>query len=53
MLQTKEAQGDKELAKLARQQGMNTDIRKGIFNVLMSSEVRIRFRLAAGGCVLD
>ncbi|BGO92639.1 hypothetical protein NBRC10512_005865 [Rhodotorula toruloides] len=38
VLQTKEAQGDKELAKLARQQGMNTDVRKGIFNVLMSSE---------------
>lgn len=39
--QTKEAQGDKELAKLARAQGMNTDIRKGIFNVIMTSEVRI------------
>ncbi|GAA5963013.1 hypothetical protein JCM8115_002588 [Rhodotorula mucilaginosa] len=36
--QTKEAQGDKELAKLARAQGMNTDIRKGIFNVIMTSE---------------
>ncbi|GAA5999636.1 Sgd1p [Rhodotorula paludigena] len=37
-LQSKEAQGDKELARLARAQGMNTDVRKGVFNVLMSSE---------------
>ncbi|GAA5933268.1 hypothetical protein JCM10213_001236 [Rhodosporidiobolus nylandii] len=36
--QTKEAQGDAELARLARKQGMNTDIRKGVFTVLMSSE---------------
>ncbi|GAA5991058.1 hypothetical protein JCM10908_006519 [Rhodotorula pacifica] len=36
--QTKEAQGDKQLAKLARAQGMNTDVRKGIFNVIMTSE---------------
>lgn len=27
------------LAKLAKKQGMNTDIRKSVFNVLMSSEV--------------
>ncbi|BGP41129.1 suppressor of glycerol defect [Rhodotorula kratochvilovae] len=33
-----EAKGDDELAKLARKQGMNTDVRKGVFNVLMSSE---------------
>jgi hypothetical protein len=26
--------------KLAKKQGMNTDVRKGIFVVLMSSEVR-------------
>lgn len=30
---------DAKMAKLARAQGMNTDIRKGVFNVLMSSEV--------------
>ncbi|GAA5825170.1 hypothetical protein JCM11251_006128 [Rhodosporidiobolus azoricus] len=36
--QTKESQGDAELARLARKQGMNTDIRKGVFTVLMSSE---------------
>ncbi|GAA5850703.1 hypothetical protein JCM9279_006398 [Rhodotorula babjevae] len=34
----KEATGDAELARLARSQGMNTDVRKGVFNVLMSSE---------------
>lgn len=37
----KEAAGDAELARLARSQGMNTDVRKGVFNVLMSSEVRL------------
>lgn len=37
--QSKETQGDKQLAKLARAQGMNTDVRKGIFNVIMTSEV--------------
>lgn len=36
-----EATGDEELARLARKQGMNTDVRKGVFNVLMSSEVRV------------
>ncbi|GAA5875690.1 hypothetical protein JCM8547_007042 [Rhodosporidiobolus lusitaniae] len=36
--QTKESQGDAELARLARKQGMNTDIRKSVFTVLMSSE---------------
>lgn len=46
--QTKEAQGDKELAKLARAQGMNTDIRKGIFNVIMTSEVRFCFSRGLG-----
>ena len=30
------------LIKLARSQGMNTDIRRGIFIVLMSSDVRFR-----------
>ncbi|GAA6011691.1 hypothetical protein JCM10207_004212 [Rhodosporidiobolus poonsookiae] len=35
---TPEAQGDAELARLARKQGMNTDIRKSVFTVLMSSE---------------
>jgi nucleolar MIF4G domain-containing protein 1 len=39
--QTKESQGDAELARLARKQGMNTDIRKSVFTVLMSSEVRL------------
>ncbi|GAA5827704.1 hypothetical protein JCM3770_005130 [Rhodotorula araucariae] len=33
-----EARADDELARLARKQGMNTDVRKGVFNVLMSSE---------------
>ena len=33
---------DAALTKLAKAQGMNTDIRKGIFVVLMSSEVRLK-----------
>lgn len=33
------ATGENELMKLARKQGMNTDIRRSIFVVLMSSEV--------------
>ncbi|GAA6028747.1 hypothetical protein JCM8097_007375 [Rhodosporidiobolus ruineniae] len=37
-VQTKETKGDAELARLARKQGMNTDIRKSVFTVLMSSE---------------
>lgn len=35
-----EIESDQVLAKLAKKQGMNTDIRKSVFNVLMSSEVR-------------
>ncbi|GAA5858791.1 hypothetical protein JCM1840_006558 [Sporobolomyces johnsonii] len=35
---TKESQSDAKLAKLARAQGMNTEVRKGVFTVLMSSE---------------
>lgn len=35
-----EAASENVLLKLARKQGMNTDIRRGIFIVLMSSEVR-------------
>ena len=31
------------LLKLARKQGMNTDVRRSIFVVLMSSEVRVGF----------
>lgn len=38
-LQVKDTSSDAKLAKLARAQGMNTDIRKGVFTVLMSSEV--------------
>ena len=34
-----EVASDATLTKLARAQGMNTDIRKGVFIVLMSSEV--------------
>ncbi|GAA6064075.1 hypothetical protein JCM10212_002717 [Sporobolomyces blumeae] len=37
-VQTKETKNDEKLVKLARSQGMNTEVRKGIFNVLMSSE---------------
>lgn len=33
------ADQESQLLKLARKQGMNTDIRRGIFVVLMSSEV--------------
>ena len=33
------AQEESDLVKLARSQGMNTDIRRGIFVVLMSSDV--------------
>lgn len=36
------------MAKLARAQGMNTDIRRGVFNVLMSSEVSGFSRVRAG-----
>lgn len=32
-----------DLLKLARKQGMNTDIRRSIFVVLMSSDVRLNF----------
>lgn len=35
----KESQSDEVLSRLAKKQGMNTDIRKSVFNVLMSSEV--------------
>jgi nucleolar MIF4G domain-containing protein 1 len=34
---------DDALEKLARKQGMNTDIRRAIFVVLMSSDVRISY----------
>jgi nucleolar MIF4G domain-containing protein 1 len=34
--------GNLTLAKLARKQGMNTDIRRSIFVVLMSSDVSLR-----------
>jgi nucleolar MIF4G domain-containing protein 1 len=37
----KEDNGNNHLLKLARKQGMNTDIRRGIFVVLMSSDVRV------------
>lgn len=37
----KDASLQQSLMKLARQQGMNTDIRRSIFIVLMSSEVRL------------
>jgi nucleolar MIF4G domain-containing protein 1 len=36
-----------DLAKLARSQGMNTEIRRGIFIVLMSSDVTTPFCLLA------
>lgn len=36
-----EANSENALLKLARKQGMNTEIRRGIFVVLMSSEVRL------------
>ena len=36
----KSATSDNALLKLAKKQGMNTDIRRSIFVVLMSSEVR-------------
>ena len=39
---------ENKLSKLARKQGMNTDIRRSIFVVLMSSEVSCR---RGGGCV--
>ena len=32
-------EGSNDLVKLARAQGMNTDVRRGIFVVLMSSDV--------------
>lgn len=35
-----EAAGEDALVRLARKQGMNTEIRRGVFVVLMSSEVR-------------
>lgn len=35
-----EAASEDALVRLARKQGMNTEIRRGIFVVLMSSEVR-------------
>lgn len=35
----KETESDESLMKLAKTQGMNTDIRKSVFVVLMSSEV--------------
>lgn len=35
----KESQSDEVLSRLAKKQGMNTDIRKSVFSVLMSSEV--------------
>ena len=38
-LQTRKVEDDK-LAKIARRMGMNTDVRKDIFRVLMTSEVR-------------
>ena len=38
---------DAVLVKLAKAQGMNTDIRKGVFTVLMSSEVRFSALSAA------
>ncbi|GAA6021711.1 hypothetical protein JCM11491_001389 [Sporobolomyces phaffii] len=37
-VRTKESKSDAKLVKLARSQGMNTEVRKGVFNVLMSSE---------------
>ncbi|GAA5895536.1 Sgd1p [Sporobolomyces salmoneus] len=37
-VRTKETKNDEKLVKLARSQGMNTEVRKGVFNVLMSSE---------------
>ncbi|GAA5927036.1 Sgd1p [Sporobolomyces koalae] len=37
-VRTKETKHDQKLVKLARSQGMNTEVRRGIFNVLMSSE---------------
>jgi nucleolar MIF4G domain-containing protein 1 len=43
-LSAKAKDEDEALVKLARQQGMNTDVRKSVFIVLMSSEVRF-FRL--------
>lgn len=42
--------GSADLIQLARLQGMNTDIRRGIFVVLMSSEASVHFQLA--GCIL-
>lgn len=44
-VRTKETKNDEKLSKLARSQGMNTEVRKGIFNVLMSSEVRVMLAL--------
>lgn len=38
-LHNKETESEAVLTKLARSQGMNTDIRKSVFVVLMSSEV--------------
>jgi nucleolar MIF4G domain-containing protein 1 len=39
-----------DLIKLARSQGMNTDIRRGIFVVLMSSDVGHQFLLCIVAC---
>lgn len=41
-LPSQEIESEAKLAKLARTQGMNTDIRKSVFTVLMSSEVGIQ-----------
>lgn len=40
-----------ELLKLAREHGMNTDVRRGIFVVLMSSAVFSLFILGLHGCL--
>lgn len=40
---------DAVLVKLAKAQGMNTDIRKSVFTVLMSSEVRLLVRTGFSG----
>ena len=37
------------LLKLARKQGMNTDVRRSIFVVLMSSDVRVSLQLGEKG----
>ncbi|KAI9060646.1 ARM repeat-containing protein [Trametes sanguinea] len=41
-----DAPSENALLKLAKKQGMNTDIRRGIFVVLMSSDVPLRSRLS-------